>query len=293
MLRSATKTFIPGLPVASPAGIGLTQIFAGTMDDSQAALAPIASPSQPMPTFKQAFPDSQFSEAAEEMILDSQPAGKTQEPETQGVQLRFSQTQAYGFDTLLRETQNLSQVSEVVELTQDGGFRNYSPLLHRFVEPPASTVGTEKMNEGHDDEDPNQSPLVRRTGKLRRRADLVATAVASDNDAGEDVTNGIVADEFGFGTVPPAVPANAFNFMKKAVKDVTRKKASDLFDKKKSKAREMIEEQAEESEDEYAGLGGADGEDSSDEDDQLVKEMIDDETKNNEADERKLAAFYA
>ncbi len=35
VLRSATKTFLPGLPVTGPAGLGLMQIFAGTMDDSQ------------------------------------------------------------------------------------------------------------------------------------------------------------------------------------------------------------------------------------------------------------------
>ncbi|KAF2973352.1 hypothetical protein GQX73_g218 [Xylaria multiplex] len=54
----------------------------------------------------------------------------------------------------------------------------------------------------------------------------------------------------------------------------------------------MIEEQAEESEDEYAGLGGADGEDSSDEDEELVKEMIDD-TGNNDGDAAKLAGLFA
>ncbi len=54
----------------------------------------------------------------------------------------------------------------------------------------------------------------------------------------------------------------------------------------------MIEEQAEESEDEYAGLGGADGEDSSDEDEELVREMIDD-TGNNDGDAAKLAGLFA
>ena len=84
---------------------------------------------------------------------------------------------------------------------------------------------------------------------------------------------------------------NAFSAMQQAA--LKEKKRKEAFDKKKSKARDMIEEQAEESEDEYAGLGGADGEDSDDEDNQSVKEMIDDETKENEGDERKLAAFYA
>ncbi|KAK0652940.1 MRC1-like domain-containing protein [Cercophora newfieldiana] len=294
VLRSATKTFIPGLPVAGPAGLGLTQIFAGTMDDSQAGTpGGFNSPSQPRPTFDaNEFPESNFSltaqEIGEDMILDSQPAGgKTQEPETQGVQFNFSQSQAHGFDSLLRDTQEPSQMSELLEPTQDGGYHNYSPLLQRFVDPPASTVETVKMAESQGDGDHAQSPLVRRTGKLRRRGDIVANTVASNPEAdAEDVTEAPEADEFGFGT-----KANAFSALKEAAAKEKQRKAAELFDKKKSKAREMIEEQAEESEDEYAGLGGVDGEDSDDDDAHSVKEMIDDETKNNAADERKLAAF--
>ena len=32
VLRSATKSFIPDMPVTGAVGLGLTQIFAGTMD---------------------------------------------------------------------------------------------------------------------------------------------------------------------------------------------------------------------------------------------------------------------
>ncbi|KAK1756882.1 mediator of replication checkpoint protein 1 [Echria macrotheca] len=290
VLRSATKPFIPGLPVAGPAGLGLTQIFAGTMDDSQtsSALNVADSPSQPRPTFDvDAFPESNFSQTAQEvgvdMIMDSQPAGRTQNPETQGVQLHFSQSQAHGLDTLLRESQDASQMSELIEPTQDAGYQNYSPLLHRFVEAPASTTETVRLQS----EDHSESPLVRRTGKLRRRADLVVAEVSEDE--AENAADADDADEFGFGT-----KASAFNVMKKAAIEDKKKKAAEAFDKKKSKAREMIEEQAEESEDEYAGLGGVDGEESDNDDDaQSVKEMIDDETKATETDERKLAAFFA
>ena len=291
VLRSATKTFIPGLPVAGPAGLGLTQIFAGTMDDSQAGSAPADSPSQPRPTFDMdGFPESNFSQTAQDirddLIMDSQPGGgKTQDPETQGVQLTFSQSQAHGFDTLLQDTQDPSQVSECLEPTQDGGYHNFSPLLQRFVDAPPSTVGTVKIAESQQGEDPSQSPLVRRVGKLRRRADVAKVAPAEDVDAGDEM-EGIETDEFGFGT-------SAFNVMKEAAAKERKKQRAEEFNKKKSKAREMVEDQAEESEDEYAGLGGADGEDSSDDDVQSVKEMIDDETKNNEGDERKIAAFYA
>ncbi|KAK3326445.1 MRC1-like domain-containing protein [Apodospora peruviana] len=317
VLRSATKTFIPGLPVplAGPAGLGLTQIFAGTMDDSQPSGSMMGSPSQPMPTFEQAsqpipnfgaekFPDSNFSQTAQEvgddMILDSQPTGhETQEPETQGVQLGFSQSQMHGFDSLLQENHDATQTSELIEPTQDGGFQNFSPLKKRFVEPPTSTVETVKVDESQGDTAQAESPLVRRTGKLRRKADLLAAAAAAPagptasaaSDHKADGMKSLETDEFGFGTV--AASATAFAVMKEAAAKQKKAKAEAAFDKKKSKARDMVEDQAEESEDEYAGLGGADGEDDSDDDDQSVKEMLDDETKTNEVDERKLAAFYA
>lgn len=293
VLRSATKTFIPGLPVAGPAGLGLTQIFAGTMDDSQMGTA-AASPSQPRPTFDvSAFPDSNFSqtarEAADDLILDSQPARETQQAETQGVQIRFSQSQMHGFDSFLQATQTCTQASDLIEPTQDEGFRNFSPLRQRFVEAPASTVDTVAVGSTQEQ---NESPLVRRTGKLRRKADVVPASpsrrgAAAPANEDEEMEEEPEADEFGFGTVSN----NAFAAMKEAA--LKEKKRKEAFDKKKSKARGMVEEQAEESEDEYAGLGGADGEDSSDDDDHSVKEMIDDETKDDAGDERKLAAFYA
>ncbi|KAK5660141.1 hypothetical protein OQA88_13610 [Cercophora sp. LCS_1] len=287
VLRSATKTFIPGLPVAGPAGLGLTQIFAGTMDDSQVGSAPVGvSPTQPRPTFED-FPESNFSQTArevgEDMIMDSQPGAETQGAETQGVMFNFSQSQTLDYDALM-DAQDPSQMSELIP-TQDGGYQNYTPLRQRFVEAPASTIDTVKATDNGSEADHAESPLMKRTGKLRRRASLLAAIPSEDEADEEDAVDG---DEFGFGTKP-----SAFNVMKKAAVKEKKKKAAELFNKKKSKAREMVEEQAEESEDEYAGLGGVDGEDSDDSDTQSVKEMIDDETKNNEADERKLAAFYA
>lgn len=288
VLRSATKTFIPGLPVAGPAGLGLTQIFAGTMDDSQ--LDPgCASPSQMMPSFNQ-FPDSNFSQSVREpaedmMILDSQPTQNaiTQDRETQGIQIRFSQSQMHGFDSLLQDN-NATQLSEFIEPTQDEGFRKFTPLKQRFVEPPMSTMSTVALG-SLPEEMPIDSPLVQRAGKLRRRSEKAAVPAGPSEDEAEAMEE-LDGDEFGFGTT-------AFSVMKDAAAKEKKKKAKEAFDKKKSKAREIVDEQAEESEDEYAGLGGADGEASSDDDAASVHEMIDDETKGNEADSAKLAAFYA
>lgn len=298
VLRSATKTFIPGLPVAGPAGLGLTQIFAGTMDDSQAG--PLgASPSQLMPTFDN-FPDSQFSQTAREtsaddMVLDSQPtqrATQTQAVETQeGVQLHFSQSQVHGFDSLLQQPDSTQQ-TDLLEPTQDAGFQEYTPLKQRFVEPPTSTIDTVVLSESQRRELRADSPLQQRAGKLRRRAEVLAAARAAESEEDDDDSNtpamdGVEYDEFGFGTT------SAFTVMKDAAAREKKLKEKAAFDKKKSKAREMVDEQADESEDEYAGLGGVDGEDSDDESTASVQEMVDDETKLSEADRARLKAFYA
>ncbi|KAI1463882.1 MRC1-like domain-containing protein [Daldinia caldariorum] len=296
VLRSARKTFIPGLPVpaAGPAGMGLTQIFAGTMDDSQVGPAS-GSPQKFMPSLDN-FPDSQFSATAgqsqsqDNMVLDSQKLQKmdTQplETQTQGVQLHFSQSQLHGFDTLMQI--DGTQASDLIEPTQDAGFQDFSPLKQRFVDAPGSTVDTVLLGGTPDYDKIEESPLVRRTGRLRQRGESIASISTLTS-----ATNIPASPSAGPSTLPrdAEADANAFRLMQKAAR--RKKRMQEKFDKKKSKASEMIEEQAEESEDEYAGLGGADGEDSSEEDDELVKEMIDDAVANNNADVAKLASFFA
>ncbi|KAI0148789.1 hypothetical protein GGR57DRAFT_474296 [Xylariaceae sp. FL1272] len=295
VLRSATKNFIPGLPVpnAAPAGLGLTQMFAGTMDDSQAA-SENGSPEEFMPSLDQ-FPDSQFSAQASQsqnaLISDSQPVegADSQELDTQtgALKLHYSQSQAHGFDSLLqRDTSQMSQMSEFMEATQDGGFQDYTPLKQRFVDPPQSTVDTLLLAGTPDDEVIQDSPLVRKKGKLIRRNERdvsISTLPPTEIPGSPSIGTANTAE----GT---ATSSDAFRLMEKAAKRERRLKKK--FDKKKSKATEMIQEQAEESEDEYAGLGGADGEDSSDEDDELYNQMIDD-TGKNDGDEAKMAGVFA
>jgi mediator of replication checkpoint protein 1 len=281
VLRSANKTFIPGLPVnaGGPAGLGLTQIFAGTMDSQAAALG--GSPSQPMPTFDN-FPDSQFSQkatdSADGMVLDSQPVPATQQNETQAgdesqIQFNFTQSQTHGLDSLLRDD-IMTQASDLMNPSQDDGFQDWTPLKERFVEPPSASADTVVHDVSQAMDLSHQSPLVQKRGRLIRKA-----AVASDSE--EEVEG---ADSI---TKP-----TAFNILQDAAAKEKKRKAREDFIKKKSKAKEMVEEQAEESEDEYAGLGGVDGEDS-DDDDASVHEMIDDQTQNNQADGVALAKFYA
>ncbi|WYZ41737.1 hypothetical protein EsH8_V_000632 [Colletotrichum jinshuiense] len=285
VLRSAKKTFIPGLPVTGAAGLGLTQIFAGTMDDSQEALGTIPSQS-PMPDFD-SLPDSNLiglTQQNDSMIFDSQ-GGDTQRAETQpdsadGVHLHFTQSQVHGFESFLREEES-TQIS--VDATQDGGLQEYTPLRQRFVEPPTSTVETMVLDGEAEVDSVQDSPLVRR-GKLRRKIDVAAAVMADEEKEASRASPEV--DEFGFRTT-------AFNVMKEAVEKQNKKKKAEEYNHKKSKAKEMVEDQAQESEDEYAGLGGADGEDSDDDDAASVKEMIDDEGGMTADDERKLAALYA
>jgi mediator of replication checkpoint protein 1 len=234
----------------------------------------VAGPTQSMMPDFDNFPDSNFSatmdEPAEDMIVDSQPG------ETQGVQLNLSQSQMHGLGTLMVNGLQ-TQISEMIEPSQDAGMQQHTPLRDRFVEPPFSTVETMVAEKNHEHM-PQESPLVRK-GRLRRRMDMsIAETVIPE--ASEPSTGG--------------TPVNAFMSMKDSSKKEKSKnlRLTENFDHKKSKAKEMVQEQAEESEDEYAGLGGADGEDSDNESNGSVEEMIDDAA-GNDNDERKIAAFYA
>jgi mediator of replication checkpoint protein 1 len=268
VLRSAKKNFIPGLPVQGAAGLGLTQIFAGTMDDSQMDSA--NGPTQSMMPDFDHFPDSNFSatmdEPIEDMVLDSQ--NDDTQKTTQGIKLDFSQSQMRGLDSLLR--QESTQISDMIDFTQDEGLQTQTPLKDRFIEAPISTVETMVA----DPEDPTQaSPPVRR-GRLRRKMEMPQRI--------EETPEPLSTDK----------PDTAFNALREGAKKEKKKRLQAEFDYKNSKAKEMVQEQAEESEDEYAGLGGVDGEDSDNESTASLKDIIDDDA-GNDVDEAKLAGFYA
>jgi mediator of replication checkpoint protein 1 len=293
VLRSATKTFIPGLTVAGPAGLGLTQIFAGTMDESQ--MDPFEnSPSNQNPSEKDSLaflrqmtaPElppfvPTLAEDTQDVHMDSPsqlshvPESQPNNSETQGIELDFSQSQIHGFDSLVQDT----QMSPFPEPTQDVGFQHMTPIRGRFVDAPPSTVGTVVLDPRAVPETTEETPIAKKKGKLRRRAQVAA--FSDDEEAADPTEFNVDEDEFD-------ITSNAFDVLRKASK---KKIVVDEFDKKKSKAKEMVNEQAEESEDEYAGLGGASDDEDGEEDD-YVKGIIDDEG-GKDVDERKLAAFYA
>ena len=184
-------------------------------------------------------------------------------------------------------------MSEFIEPTQDGGYQDFSPLKQRFVDAPHSTIETVMLGGPSAEQTVQESPILKRQGRLRRRAEA---SLSISSIPPTEVSEGP--------SVPPLTTAanedatannkneeqSAFRLMEKAAKRKKRREAKMKL--KMSEAKEWLQQEAEESEDEYAGLGGADGEDSSDEDAELVKEMIDDAAENN-TDKAKLAGFYA
>ncbi|KAI4718852.1 hypothetical protein E4T48_04902 [Aureobasidium sp. EXF-10727] len=249
------------------APMGMSQMFAGTMDDTQASgsvsqdqdsfeMLRQLPPSAPMPSMP-LFEDSQ------DAVADSQvDTSQTQANEpTQQMDLQFPQPSADS-----PAINRMSQLSQIPDPSQDVGFDpNVTPLADR-VRAPSSTVETVMLGVP-------ESPIVQRRGRLVRRS-----------EAGQQEDEEAVPS-----SAPVAVekPSDAFSVMRQAAK----KPVQPDFDKQKSNAKGMVDEQAEESEDEYRGLGGAsDDEDagSGDEDD---KQMIDETDVR--VDERQLAALYA
>ncbi|KAF2449425.1 hypothetical protein P171DRAFT_379327 [Karstenula rhodostoma CBS 690.94] len=264
-----------GFGDAAPA-IGLTQAFAGTMANlesgSQAGRPLPQEPEQDSIDFLRSLPDSQpdFSQRNDFFVPNSQSAPSQQE---------YTQDDSVppmnlGISQLLEETTIFSptQASDVPEPTQDAGF-----LISRLpagLVPPQSTIDTVMLPVA-------DSPIAQRKGKLSRRR-KEAPVVLSDVD-----DENIFSASEGEAEVGKPATEDAFSFLKKAAK---QQKKIDNFNKKTSAAREHLDEQAYESDDEYKGLGGASDEDSG-EDDADLAEMID--TSDVKVDERKIAALFA
>ena len=257
--------------------MGMTQAFAATMADTQTQAEAIDEEQDSMaflgPPPEPNFPMFDVHDSPE-VIEDSQNGqlqsngNNDQNTGLQEIRLDFSQPQIqYG---ALGDTQDpamTTQVSEMPDPTQDVGFVLSSPAPERFVDVPQSTADT---------------VLLTPVKKPRRRLQRRSAAREESPDIGE-VPSSPAHPDAGID-----VPANAFDVMKKARKDTS---AADMFDKKKSEAKTMVEEQAQESEDEYAGLGGASDDESAGEEDDYAKEIIDQGEVN--VDERQLAALHA
>ncbi|RKF63975.1 putative mrc1-like domain-containing protein [Erysiphe neolycopersici] len=288
VLRSATKTFIPGLPVSGPAGLGLTQIFAGTMDDSQvssaacssesnsghnrtdilrqAALLPssLLSPKE-VSQLEQAAELSQISRISESQNLDgSQPLSFPLEDKC--------------FHNIIQD----AQLNQPLEPTQDLGFGELTPIKGRFDEKlPSRTRDIDCRNE-----------MEFKAGKGKKRLYRKAPDITSfsDEETFEQEKSWQPTEDPFRDDIDSNLEENIFDVLIKASKK--KKDNRTLFNKKESKARDLFNEQAEESDDEYAGLGGLSDDSGIDEEDQFAKDMIDDEG-GEDIDETVHAAFFA
>ncbi|KAJ6114789.1 hypothetical protein N7486_000567 [Penicillium sp. IBT 16267x] len=243
--------------------MGLTQAFAGTLaddndDTSQPASATIPfslpDPGQPVPRLRHG--DSEI------LVRDSQE--QHDEPDFM----------ANYHQNVTRVSESpagpaFSQYSQLPDPTQDEGFvfSPFDPNKRFRGTPPVSTVDTVLVG-------PSQSPLVERKRKQLRRGRAADLSMVEEEE--EEKSN-----DGGFEIDP-----NAFNVMKRAAK-----KPTVAYDKKNSKAKNVVDEAAEESEDEYAGLGGA-SDDSDDEENAYDKQMINDNS-GETVDEKELAALNA
>ncbi|KAF2001895.1 hypothetical protein P154DRAFT_544776 [Amniculicola lignicola CBS 123094] len=250
--------------------ISLTQAFAGTMadleSDSQAAHPLDKLPEQDSMDFLRSLPDTQpaafFRPTTDFLVPNSQTQEDTQNGGMSELHLGISQ--------LIENSPVFSrtQMSDVPEPTQDAGFElSRSPA---GIAPSSSTVDTIMMSV-------LESPVVQRKGRLQRRAAKLSDIDDDNMSAYSGDSDHEVSQK----------AKDAFLALKKGAK---KQRKIDNFNKKTSWARDAIEEQAEESEDEYAGIGGASDEDSGEEDEELAK-MIDQNDVH--VDERQLAQFYA
>ncbi|MCJ1359210.1 MAG: hypothetical protein MMC33_009210 [Icmadophila ericetorum] len=275
-ISSPKNPFIPNFPNSSNSGImGLSQAFAATMAESQSQGDNdygAADDEQDSLAFLQGMPEPNFPMMnfveTDSFVPNSQPY-----PEAE-VNLHLSQLET--------NPNNLPRDSEppMTQLpwqpTPDQGFQ-ITPAPRRFRSPsptaPPSTIDTVIV------EPESIETVIKKKGKLRRGTEMAAYSTHVEDSV---TTDSRIYDVTGI------VDVSAFDILKRGAEQKAR---LDEFDKKESRAKEMVEEQAEESEDEYQGLGGASDDGSGDEEDAEVLKMIDEAEV--DVDERQLAAFHA
>ena len=271
--RSARKQ-IPGLHMSDDLPLGLTQAFAATMADSQTQDERQTQQQDSLAVLRD-LPSPNISMAPQlnrldslDMVSDSQPALQTQ---PLNINLSFSQSQNVPESPSLGREIGATQFTPSqapFEPSQDRGYI-FSPFQgNRFASEtphqPHSTVDTVIVPNAVD-----ASPILQRKSRLQR-----GRVQAADS---EDEREAVDADK------------SVFEVMRRAAKMADQP----AFDKAKSNARGVVDEAAEESDDEYAGLGGASDDDLNDEENEDDREMIDHDTQVGKGDEAKLAGLFA
>lgn len=268
--------FIPRLS-SNELSMGMTQAFAATMADSYANTQLHEKVNddelQDSLAFLGPAPELGFQvenlEESQQVIPDSQTNSTPRD-------VRYSIDESLPPKIEIHFSQDIliaTQDSEIPDPTQDAGFSKTSPIRNRFVSVPPSTVDTVILTGVT-----RNSPIMKKKGRLRRR--LCVSDNPSDMNEKKSQSNDIADTD---------ASINVFNVMKEAA----RKPATlaDAFDKNKSGAKGMVDDQALESEDEYAGIGGVSDDGNGEEENEEDKKMLDEGEV--EVDERKIAAYYA
>lgn len=261
--QSAERPNFLGMGTPGDMSLGLTQAFASTLDGNgadtqvESATMPFSlpDPGRPVPQLRK--------EESEVLVPDSQPQpqdNEFMEGYAQSV-TRVSESPApYAFS-------EFSQ-SQLPDPTQDEGFvfSPFDPAKRFRGTPPMSTVDTVLVGQ-------TQSPIADRKRKMLRRGRATELSQVDENENEGDFE----------------IDANAFNVMKKD--KAVKKNPAPQYNKKNSKAKDIVDEAAEESEDEYAGLGGHSDE-SDGEENAIDRQMINDNS-GEVVDEKQLAALNA
>ena len=282
--RSSPAVAVPDIPMG-PSDFGIipmrmTQAFAATMADTQTQECENGDGQDSM-ALLDSVPEPHFpifdANDSLQMVEDSQNDLRQAETNASNqIDLHFSQSQIR-YDALGDSQGQVvaTQMSEMPDPTQDVGFVLSSPAPERIISEPPSTVDTVLLPHVAGDD----SPVKKKRGRLQRRA-IVEDRSDNDEDQSASLPMGSGLD----------IVSNAFDEMKRARKVAKVAAAKEAFDRKRSEAKEIVEEQAQESEDEYAGLGGASDEDSEEEDEDVNAMMDHGEVK---VDERRLAQLFA
>ena len=272
--RSARRT-IPGLQMSDDLPMGLTQAFAATMAEAGTQEEHVTSPEIHRSLSTREMPSPACVAATGLRRLDSVDIVTDSQPATQNqiAQLVPSLSSIQEPSHPPAET-SATQTSFVP--TQDVGCV-MSPFKDSRFDSPAvevhSTVDTALLA-------PQTPPARQSMSRLRRGRNpenmddqARATAVGEPDAAAAKVS-----------------PQCSFTTLKGGARKVSKAAA---FDKTTSIAKDAVDEAAEESEDEYAGLGGVSEDEDGEEEREADRAMIDYDEGVGHGDEGKLAGFYA
>lgn len=261
--QSAERPNFLAMGTPGDMSLGLTQAFASTLDGNGAGTQ-VESATIPfsLPDPGRAVPQLR-KEESEVLVPDSQP-----QPQDKDFMEGYAQSVARVSESPAPYAFSEFSQSQLPDPTQDEGFvfSPFDPAKRFRGTPPMSTVDTVLVGQ-------TQSPIADRKRKMLRRGRATELSQVDEDENEGDFE----------------IDANAFNVLKKD--KAVKKNPAAQYNKKNSKAKDIVDEAAEESEDEYAGLGGHSDE-SDGEENAIDRHMINDNS-GEVVDEKELAALNA